>query len=388
MKEKIIKWVLPFIIILAGLGLMLFFSSRRTVSVKEVKKETGALVHVMSVAQAKRQIVVEGTGTAQAAREITVAPEVSGLITYVSPYFVAGGFVKEGEVMFKILDADYQLAIEQAKAKKVNAEYQLAVTESRARIARAEWDRVENNADKSPNPLVLFGPQMKNARAELAAAAAAVHQAQLELERTKVVAPFNGIVRSESVEIGQYVRAGSSAAVIAGTDSAEIVVPLALQELKWIDVPQQAKGGRGSPAVVTVRVGEDAYQWNGHIVRSQHEVDEKTRMVKVVIEVKGPYGLSGGNKKYPLAINTFVEVSIKGRTISGILIPKAAFRENSTVWTMDNENKLRIRSVSPVRIERETVLIGDGLVHGDVVVVTNLSGVADGMKLRISDKGN
>lgn len=388
MKEKIMKWVLPFIIILAGLGLMMLLNSSRAVSVKEVKKEMGALVHVMSAVQTKHQVVVEGTGIVQPSREITVVPEVSGLITYVSPYFVAGGFFKKSEIMFEISDADYKLAIEQAKAKKVNAEYELSIIESRARIARTEWEKIAINTDKSPNPLVLYEPQMKNARAALAAAAAALHQSQLELERTKVVAPFNCIVRSESVAAGQYVRAGSTAAVIAGTDSVEIAAPFALEELRWLDIPLQPKGGKGSPAVVTVRVGEDAYHWNGHIVRSQQEVDEKTRMVKIVIEVKEPYKLSGSNKKYPLAINTFVEVSIKGKTISGISIPKAAFRENSTVWVMDNENKLRIRNVTPVRTERETVIIGNGLSHGDVVVKTNLSGVADGMKLRISDKGN
>ncbi len=388
MKEKIIKWVLPFIIILAGLGLLLLLGSRRAVSVKEVKKEMGALVHIINVVKANHQVVVEGTGTVQAAREITLVPEVSGLTTYVSPDFVAGGFVKKGEIMLEISDADYKSAVEQAKAKKVNAEYELSVTESRARIARAEWEKIANNTGKSPNPLVLHEPQMKNAGAALAAAEAALHQAQLELERTKIIAPFNCIVRSESVEPGQYVRAGSSIAVIAATDLAEIAVPLALEELRWLDIPIQAKGGKGSPAVVTVRVGEEAYQWNGHIVRSQQEVDEKTRMVKVVIEVKEPYKLSGSNKKYPLAINTFAEVSIKGKTISGISIPKTAFRENSTVWVMDNENKLRIRSVTPVRTERETVIIGDGLRPGDVVVNTNLSGAADGMKLRTSDKGN
>lgn len=389
MKAKLIKWVLPFVIILAGVGLMLLLGSWRPVAVKEAKKETGALVHVMSVSKARHQVVVEATGIVQAAREISVVPEVSGLITYVSPYFVAGGFIKKGEIMFQISDADYKLAVEQAKAKKVNAEYELSLAESRARIARAEWERIADKSDNAPNPLVLYEPQLKNARAALAAADAGLQQAQLELERTKVQAPFNCIVRSESVEIGQYVKSGSSMAVIAGTDSVEIAAPLALEELRWLDIPMQPKGGKGSPAVVTVRIGKEAYQWMGNIVRSQQEVDEKTRMVRVVIEVKEPYKLSGANQKYPLAINTFVEISIKGKTISGVIsIPKAAFREDSTIWVMDSENKLRIKNVTAVRIERESVIIGEGLGQGDVVVVTNLSGAADGMKLRTSDKGN
>jgi RND family efflux transporter MFP subunit len=388
-KAKIIKWVLPFIIIFAGLGLTLLFGSRRPDSVKEEKKEAGALVNVINVSKSRHQVVVEATGTVQAAREISVVPEVSGLITYVSPYFVAGGFIQKGEIMFQISDADYKLAIEQARAKKVNAEYELSLAESRALIARAEWERIADKSDKSPNPLVLYEPQLKNARAALAAADAALQQAQLELERTRVAAPFNCIVRSESVETGQYVKSGSSVAVIAGTDSVEIAVPLALEELRWLDIPIQPKDGKGSLAVITVRVGDEAYQWTGHIVRSQQEVDEKTRMVRVVIEVKEPYRLSGLNQKYPLAINTFVEVSIKGKTISGgISIPKTAFREDSTVWVMDSENKLRIKKVTPLRIERERVIIGEGLGHGDIVVITNLSGAAEGMKLRTSDKGN
>ncbi len=386
MKAKL-KWILPFIIILAGVGLMLLLGSRRTVSVKETKKDAGALAHVMSVARGRHQVVIEATGTVQASREVSVVPEVSGLITYVSPDFVAGGFIQKGEIMFQISDADYKLAVEQARAKKVNAEYELSLAESRARIARAEWERIADKSDKSPNPLVLYEPQLKNARAALAAADAGLQQAQLELERTKVQAPFNCIVRSESVETGQYVKSGSSVAVIAGTDSVEIAAPLALEELRWLDIPGQPRVGKGSPAVVTIRVGQDAYQWNGHIIRSQQEVDEKTRMVKVVIGVKDPYKLSGANQKYPLAINSFVEVSLKGKTISGgISIPKAAFREDSTVWVMDTEKKLRIKNITPVRIEREQVIVAEGLEHGDMVVITNLSGAAEGMKLRPSDK--
>lgn len=382
-RYKAFRVILPLIIVVAGVAVMAALIKSRPAPKKEVKTSPGALVRVMEVQKGDRSIKVRATGTAQPARKVTLIPQVTGRVVYTSPALVAGGFFKQGELMFRIEDIDYRLAADRAEAALVSAEYGLARIESQARVARQEWDRINGDDNVEPNPLVLYEPQLKDAKAALKSAEAALAQARLDLDRTEVYAPFNCVVSSEDVELGQYVRAGTSVASISGTDEAEIIVPLPLDELKWLEIPRGA-GGRGAAASVAVDTGGVKHSWKGHVVRSLAEVDPKGRMMNVVVSVNDPYGLSGGRKNRPaLAFGTFVDVLIEGKGVTDVItIPRTAFRGDSTVWTMDGGNMLRIVKVTPLKIERDEVILSDGLAEGDLIVLTTLAGAADGMKLR------
>lgn len=388
MKRKLLKWVLPLVIVLFGAGVMAALVSNRPEPKRVTRSDPGALVRIHTVNKQIRQVIVNGTGTVQAAGEATVIPQVSGRAVKVAPSFVAGGFIRKGELLFEIEDTDYRLALEQAKAKKANAEYEVSVAESNARVARTEWERLGSNINGEPNPLTLHEPQLKNAHAALASAAAALEQAKLDLERTRVYAPFNCLVRSETVEQGQYVRAGNAVASLVRTDMVEVVVPLAFDEMSWLAIPRHGSGSSGSPAEVSIKVGDALYRWQGMVVRSLGEVDPKSRMINVVVRIDDPYDLSRkGAGRPPLAVGSFVEVALRGKTLSQVVvIPRIAYRENNAVWIIDGGNKLRIKQVKPMRIERDDVIIGEGLNGGERVVLTSVSGAADGMKLRIAEE--
>ena len=379
-RNKLLKIVLPLVIVLAGAAVMSVLVSRRPAPVKEVKEEPRALVRVLEVKRENRRVFVSGTGTVQAAQEVTIIPQVSGRVTRVAASMAAGRFFHKGDLLFEIDDADYQLALEQAKATRARAEYELARVESSARIARQEWKRMKD--ETAPNPLVLYEPQMKNARAALDSASAALRQAELNLERTRILSPFNSIVHSEQIEPGQFVRAGNSVAVVTGTDTAEIAIPLSLDEIGWLDIPRSPLE-HGSPAFVSISAGGKTYKWQGQVVRSLGKIDPKTHMAKIVVAVKDPYGLAS-RKDMDLAVGTFVAVKLSGKMLKGVIaIPRDALREGSFVWVMDEEKRLRIKKVTPLRMEYEEVLLKDSLKEGELVVMTTLSGAVDGMKLRV-----
>lgn len=382
------KWIIAIVVLLAGAGIMGALVHKRPAPKRAKQPDPGALVHVLQVEKKRHQTRVTATGTVQAAGEVTIIPQVSGRVSHVATSFVAGGFFKAGELLFQIEDSDYLLAVEHARAKLAGAQYEISVAESKARVARSEWERVGDKKTGNVNPLVLHEPQLEHARAALASATASLKQAELDLARTKISAPFNCLVRSESVEPGQYVRAGTGVSVVAGTDMVEIIVPLPQDDLRWIEIPRQANGGTGSASIVKMKVGERVFEWRGNIIRSLREVDPKSRMVNIVVAVRDPYGLKGSNAA-ALPMGAFVEVVLLGKTLPGaVSIPRTALREDSTVWVMDGENKLRFRRVSPLKTEREHVLIGEGLNEKDLVVLTTLSGAADGMKLRAAAEGN
>jgi RND family efflux transporter MFP subunit len=383
LKKKIFNITLPIIIIFLGFVVMYALITSRKEPQKEPIKDLGTLVKNYKVKKLDWQITVTGTGTVQAAQEINIVPQVSGEVIYVAPSMVTGGVFEKNELLFKIDSTDYQLAVEQAKAAKAQAELNLATIESWARVARAEWKRIKHDDEDSPNPLVVYEPQLKNAHAEHASAKAAVKQAELNLERTEIRAPFNCRIRSENIDIGQYVRAGNSVAVAAGTDTAEVIVPLPLDELRWLDIPMKDSQKKGSLTTIHMNNGKD-YERQGRVIRSTGEVDSMSRMTKVVIEVNDPYCLLyEENERKELALGTFVDVSFKGEILKKVfMIPREAIRDNSNVWVMDKDNMLRIRKVQIVRSERENVFVKDGLKDGERIVLTNLTGAADGMKLR------
>lgn len=383
-KSKLLKIIIPVLIVLAGGGVMAGLVSSRKAPKKEVKQDPGALVRVMEAKSNDRRFTVKENGTAQPARTVTLIPQVSGRVSEVSPSLVAGGFFRAGDLLFSIEDADYRLAVERAEAVKLRAEYELAKIESQAKVARAEWERLNGNSEKDPNPLVIYEPQLKDARGSLKSAEAALEQARLDLDRTRLFAPFDCIVRSENIERGAYVTPVTSAAVLSGTEEAEIIVPLPLEELRWIKVPNGVNAQEGADASVIMRLGGEEFRWDGALVRSLGEVDQQGRMMRVVVSVRDPYGLSAKKtSRVPLAFGTFVEVSINGRTADNIVtIPRGALRDGSTVWVADKEDKLLIKKVSVLRIEREEAFVTDGLSDGERVVITTIGGAADGMKLR------
>jgi RND family efflux transporter MFP subunit len=389
-KRRLFRIVLPVIIILFGFGITVGLISSRKEPAKEEKKNIGALVEVVTVKQQDRKVIVSGTGTVQAAQEINIVPQVSGEVTYVAPSLAEGGFFQKNEVLFRIDDTDYRLELEQAKATEAQAELNLATIESKARIARAEWERLKKDQGDAPNPLVFYEPQLKTAKAEIASARSAIKQAELNLKRTEIQAPFNCRIRSESIDLGQYIVAGKSVAVIAGTDTSEVVVPMPLEELQWFHVPVQGADENGSSAVIHMDISGKDYEWRGRIIRSTGEVDTTSRMTKVVIEVKDPYNLlSKKTHRQELIAGAFVDVEIKGAVLDNVfLIPRAAVRLGSQVWVADQDNMLRIREITISRHERDHVLVRNGLKDGERIILTTLSGAADGMKIRVEQQVN
>ena len=389
-KQKVIKILLPLVILAVGIIVMRVLILSRSVPQKEVRENPGALVEVISAAKQDKQLQIYGTGTVQPEQEVTITMQVDGLIDKVAPDFVAGSFFRQGERLFSVEAIDYELALDRAKTALIKAENEITIIESKATVARQEWQRLKLDDQEEPNPLIVYAPQLEDAKANRSAAIAALKQAELNLQRTRVVAPFNCLVRSEEVGLGKYVRSGNNVAMIASVDAAEIVVPLPLDDLQWINTPSQNPGNKGSLTTVSLKVGDKDYKWQGKVVRSLGEVDPRSRMARLVVRVDDPYGLHDRKteNRMNLELGMFVEVLFAGEVLTDVIeLPRTALRENSSVWVMDNDQKLRVKHVEIARMEKQSALISAGLQEGDMVILTALLGGVDGMKLRPANKG-
>lgn len=386
MKMK--RALLPLLVILVALVLTFVLVKSRKTPMPHEAPYLGPLVEVQGLVKTNRQVIVSATGSAQSRHQVGITPQVKGRISELSPEMVAGGTFRKGELLFAIEDVDYQLAIARAQASLAQADLELLRNENLAELARKEWYALNADSAVEPNPLVVYEPQLKNARAQRDAAQANVKQAELNLQRTKVFAPFNGYVRSEQLEIGQYVNAGSPVATVAGLDQVEIVVPLPLNELVWLQVPRNGTK-HGSLAKVELQSGGQLFSWQGEITRALGEIDPRNRMARVVVTVVEPFPRLAERKLlHDLLPGMFVEVHLQGEELSAVIaVPRGALHDNDTVWIVDDENRLHIREVEILRRERDEVLIRSGLDGSEKIVLTNLSGAAEGMLLRPQLRG-
>ncbi len=377
-----LKIILPLLILLLGAGGFVALSKMKKKPQRQQPPQLGVLVDVLELQAKPHQIKVYATGTVAAEQEISLVPEVSGKVTWLSPRLVSGGLFQAGESLLKIEVSDYQLAAEKARAEIARAEVALRTEQERAQVALQEWARIDLPDKGQPGPLVARELQLQQERANLAAAQANLKQAQLNLQRTEIKAPFNGRIRQEQVDLGQYLRAGSSIGMLSGTDRAEIHVPLPVDELRWLQIPIAGSAGTGSAAIISL-AGNPGHAWPGKISRSLGEIDPGSRMATGVITVDDPYRLRSDDNSPILHNGQFVEIELLGQQLEEIFrIPRSALRTGQQIWIADAENRLQLRPVKLLRREQQQLLLESGVENGDKLVLTTVSGAAEGLLLR------
>jgi len=389
--SKTRKRILQVILTLAFVALGALGMIKLTDSKPQIKKQKVVvpllMVRTMEVRTASQAIVIKGEGTVKPLQEIDLVPQVDGKVVYIAPSLINGGQFKKGEVLLGIEPEDYRLAVTLAHSKIKSSESLLRMAEEESEAAKEEWFQLyadDAGKGKEPPPLVLKQPQLAAAKAKLEADKAELKKAMLNLERTKIEAPFDGRVEKEDVDLGQYVRPGEKLASIFSTDSAEIAVPLEDESLQWFHVPGFTPGkGPGAHATIRARIAGRERSWEGRVVRAGGKLDEQTRMIRVVVRVENPY-----TKKPPLAMGLFAAVEIKGHDISDMaIIPRSALHQGNVVWVVDRDGLLHYRKVEVARIDGEQVQISAGLKDGEQVVISPLKTVTDGMKVRPLSSG-
>ncbi|SUZ93779.1 uncharacterized protein METZ01_LOCUS46633 [marine metagenome] len=384
--KRIFQFLLPVgVIVAAALGASTMVSFRPEAPTQS-PAVVAPLVRVVEVGLTTVTLTVRSQGTVEPRTESQLVPEVSGRIVEVSPSFVAGGFFEAGDVLFKTDPHDYEQALVQREAEIESARLRILQEEAEAEVAQWGWDRIGSGQAR---PLTLREPQIASAQAELAAAEANLETALRNLERTEVRAPYAGRVREKNVDVGQFVTLGAPVATIYAVDAAEVRLPLPDDDLAYLDLPLNYRGelGRVRGPVVSLRASFAGriHEWQGHIVRTEGEIDPRTRMVHVVAEVPDPYGRGPDPARPPLAAGMFVEAEIEGRIVENVaVVPRAALRGSGQVLIVDANSRLRFRDVDVLRATTNELFILGGLEAGDRVNISPLEVVSDGMEVTTS----
>ena len=379
-----VKIFLPIAVLLIGAAVAVAIVKAKPTVDRQEAAALPPLVRVMEAQPQRLDLVVRSQGTVRPLVDSTVVAQVAGRIDWVSPAFAEGGFFSKGDKLVQIDRRDYELAVSQADARVAQAQVRLQLEEAEAALAREEWLEL-GSGDGSP--LALREPQLAEARAAIQAAEAALEKARLDLERTSIRAQFDGRIRSKQVDLGQFINRGTPVANVHSTNAAEIRLPVPKDELIFVGLDPSLRlhsgNDRGPEVVLRAKIGRADFAWSAVIVRTGSEFDPRTRMLPLFARVEDPLRRQPGAAGPALPMGLFVDAEIEGIELADVFaLPRSAVREGSQVLVVDEESRLRIRDVEIIRAERERVLIQSGLAANDLVCISQIEIVVDGMQVR------
>ena len=381
--RRILQVVIPLVILALFGSIAAALVAAREKPERSQREPVIPVVRAVKVEIRSQPIIVSSQGTVRPRTQSGLVTELGGTVVEIAPNFAAGGFFNSGDLLLRIDPADYRQAVAQAKANVVQAEVTLEQERAEARVALQEWNELGNG--KTPSALTTRELYVERAAAALDAAQAALERAERDLERTVVRAPYAGIVRDKQVDRGQFVNRGQQLGSIYAIDVAEVLLPLPDEDLAFVDLPYAYRDGtrrRGPKVTLIADFAGAEHRWRGRIVRTEGEIDPRTRLVQAVAQVDDPYGRAVADRP-PLATGLFVRAEIEGRTVDGVVrLPRAALRPGSEVLLIDGEDRLRFRQVEVLRGEGSDVVVR-GLPDGARVCISPLATVTDGMQVQV-----
>ena len=375
----LLQGVLPLAVLAgAGAGVYALMSSDTATERAQERAQPARLVETVTVDRRDRTAVVQAWGEVIPANAVEVAPRVGGEIVATADALEPGGRVDQGQVLARIDDSDYQVALRQARTELAKARAALRIEQGNQKVAETEAELLNQELSAQERDLVLRQPQLQQARADVEAAQAAVEDAQLDLRRTEIRAPFDAVVQSVSADVGSQVSAGATIARLIDTNRyfVELAVPAA--KLRWIAARQQDAGPGSKVELANPSVWGEGRTRTGEVVRVRPDLSEQGRMARILVEVTDPL-----DREPPMLVGSYLRGRIQGDRLDQVVaLDRAYLREDDSVWVMTAGDRLEIRAVEIAYRGPERVYVSVGLRTGERVVTSEIATPTNGMKLR------
>ena len=347
-----------------------------------------------------QQLQLEVDGNVVPYREAVVAAEVSGRVVYKSDACEAGSVVKKGQVLMRIDPTDYELDLDKFTRQKesdyqaiveidqemANSKRLIKVAQSDQELQKREVKRQESlprgfssrgEIDQAKRALLQSTQQLVSAQNELEMlkkrrvrleaaeklAAASLRGAEMNLKRTEVIAPIDGVIVLENADLNTFVSRGSPLVTIDDTSKVEVATSLRMDQLYWVlDQADELLANQESgyhlpetPAIIEYELaGRDdvVYRWKGRLLSYDGiGLDTATRTVPVRVVVDDPQSYldadadeKAGSGTTALLRGMFVRVKLLLKPNTNlVVIPGAALKPGNQVWEfMPDESVLNV----------------------------------------------
>lgn len=372
MNSTFKKTGLALIILAAGIGGMAMIKASADEKAEKEEIDTRPTVSVQNAEKIDHNVILTSNGEVRPAESTAISAQVSGEVLSWHPNFVEGGLVKRGDVLFTIEADQYEAAVLQAESEVSRAQATLIEEQARADVAKRE---AINLPATKVTDLYLRKPQLLSAQAGLKSAQSRLKIAQRDLDNTQVTAPYDALIISRDIGVGQFVNKGVQVARLHNIERAEVVFPIA-----GFDAPFLPETILNTPVTVISR-GLNKTQRQGIIARDTGRVDQATRMTHLVVEIQDPYSLTTDAPK--IKFGTYVEVAFNGQTINGVFKVPQSLVTKRAIWVLDDNNQMVSKPVNVVREEGVYFYIDQGITRNDRIVMTLPEYPQNGMEVKI-----
>jgi multidrug efflux system membrane fusion protein len=427
---KLILITLPLTAI--GVGILGFVISNKPPPERIEIAERAVAVRVVTAQTRSVTPAITGFGIVSPERTFEAIAEVGGRIDYVNPDLRDGQILAAGDVLFRLSPADFNLAIAQASANIRAAEAKLAeltVSEQNQQTAleierealevkTSDLDRAEalfsagtmaqgtrdvtraahlaqrQKVQGIESTLALVPTQRAVQTEQIAVYQASLASAELSMARSEIALPFAARVASHSIEAGQFLKAGQTAAMLDGIDRAEIAVQLSMESFRGLvrlgqsalpalllepSKMTQALESLDLTAEVRLRLGDEVVIWPARVDRISDSINQQSGTVGIVVVVENAYA-AGQNSRPPLTKGMFVEVVLSAAPMQGVVLPRTALRDGM-VFMADADNRLRGIAVAPQLEQGEIAVFDAALPEGSRIVLVPPVPVIEGRLL-------
>ena len=372
MKNLFTKFRPIFIITIAILFVFILIISKGDV-VPVNEKYIPPLVEVQNVVNSNLNINLYSQGTVKPVQDITLSSEIRGKVDWVSEKLLIGSkFLKNDTlVIFDKRDLELALIIAESNLSQAKLNYEREFAEYE--LANEEWYEI---GDGDGSNLTLRKPQFKRAKALLASAEAAYEQAERNLEKCYIKAPFNGIVNNKYIDVGSIAAPGTPLAQIFSIDFVEIELPIDNEETKFLFKDQVNK----NKVILSNNSSGQNIKWIGEITRISQQINYQTRMQSLYAKIENPY--ENQNK---LKVGLFVEAQLIGKKINNaVKIPRNIIKDDH-IWLVNEDNKLERKKIIIDYYDQDNAVVTNSLINGQKILITRLSNLIEGMEVRIKD---
>ena len=371
----------PLLLIVAGIMIFFILIISKPKSTPKPIEIIKPIVEVEKIYLKDMTVSVKSQGFVSPKTESQIYPEISGKIIKISDKLEDGASFKKGDILLQIDPIDYKLALKSAESNLAQAKLQLSVERAESELARKEWEKI---GDGKASELTLRTPQLNRAVAVVEAAEALLQQSKRNLEKTQISAPYDGLVRKKNVDIGTVIGPGYLIASVYAIDYVEVKLPIPDRELEYIEIPLDGSKIADSkqPRVVLRGLfgGEDVV-WEGKIVRMEADLDMKSRMATLISRVDNPY-----ENKIPLKVGQYVEGEIYGKKYKNIFsVPRDFIYQQDNIIIISPDSTIEIRKINILKIENNDVLIDSGIKNGELICLTNLDVLYNGMSVNYKE---
>jgi multidrug efflux system membrane fusion protein len=320
--------------------------------------QSGVAPIAVSVTPVKRTdfpVILEGIGQVQAYNTVLVRARVDGQINKIA--FKEGQMVKQGDLLAQIDPRPFQAALDQSVAKKTQDEANLA----NAKLDLTRYATLAKQSFATQQQLDTQNSLVNQLTASLAADAAAIDAARVQLDYTTIRAPISGRVGFRLIDEGNLVSAAQQTGIV-GIDQLQPISVIFTEPQEYVDRINQELVA-GTPEV-TVMDADGKKLATGKLTISDNQVDLATGTIRL----KAEYG-NTDNALWPgLAVTTGLQLGVDKDALT---VPADAVQHGQGglfVYVVDDQNRAAVRQVKVSHQDATTAVVSEGLKEGDKVV--------------------